>query len=58
MECENDSWASKLDIVDRVNYVPESRDPDVLTDFGGSSQPMATLMRSMFGCAVGSRRIG
>jgi O-methyltransferase involved in polyketide biosynthesis len=31
-----------------LKLVPEARDADVLTEFGDSSQPMATLMRSMF----------
>jgi len=31
-----------------LKLVPEAGDPEVLTDFGGSGQPMATLMRSMF----------
>ena len=36
-----------------LKLVPEARDPGVLTEFGNSSQPIATLMRSMF--AVRSR---
>ena len=31
-----------------LNLVPEARDPGVLSEFGDSSQPIATLMRSMF----------
>jgi methyltransferase (TIGR00027 family) len=31
-----------------LDLVPEARDPSVLSEFGDSSQPMATLMRSMF----------
>lgn len=30
-----------------LKLMPEARDPSVLTDFGDSTQPMATLMRSM-----------
>ena len=36
-----------------LKLVPEARDPGVLSEFGNSSQPIATLMRSMF--AVRSR---
>jgi methyltransferase (TIGR00027 family) len=31
-----------------LQLVPEAHNPSVLADFGGSDQPMATLMRSMF----------
>jgi methyltransferase (TIGR00027 family) len=50
MRARNQLFDSPLILDDPVvlKLVPEAHDPSVLTDFGDSRQPMATLMRSMF----------